>query len=249
MTDYLSRLVSRTLNTARVVQPRLPNRFEPPMPADDVPRTAVSSVERPRAALEQAVVGRWERTATRKASTAVAKEKAAERRSVQAPDAMASGDRSAPTTYGEDLAGNTDDGPDEAPLMVAVASRQLPAIESARHAAPPARTPSVADPQEPREDTLHRSTRTTTDERQGLRAPANRVDGPANRGPLTAMTRQSEATVRETPPKPNVSVHIGRIEVRVVPPGSPLPRRPAAPAPEPMLGLKDYLKGRREPRR
>jgi hypothetical protein len=65
------------------------------------------------------------------------------------------------------------------------------------------------------------------------------------------MTKRSESTsvTRGQQAAPTVKVHIGRIEVRAVMPAAPSPPRPSGARPKAALSLEDYLKQRREGRR
>jgi hypothetical protein len=248
MSDYLSRLVSRTLNTARVLQPRVPNRFEPRRPVDDEQYIAVSSVERAQAASEPAAE-RSDRKPAREASIARAIEAPGQSHTVADRQAAASINRSTQAKRDGDLTGKTRHGAQETASIAVVASRPSPAIESTQRDVLVARIPSVPDAKEAPGRPFQRPTKPTMPEQENLRALPNRVDEPMDRGRLTATVRQAAAVVRETPAKPSINVRIGRIEVKAVGLLSSSPRRPAPRAPEPMLTLKDYLKARRERRR
>jgi hypothetical protein len=255
MSDYLSRLVSRTLTVARVVQPRVPNRFEPPLPVDDVQLFAVPSggrapvtIDRQLIERSDRVIQRSDRESTHDTPTVVKTEESGQPLTPEVRQSVAPLDRSGPPDRDGGLAGKMPP-PQEARPIVVVRPRLAPAVASTPHAAPVVRVPSPADQQEVAGPPIEGPATLETPEREGPRTLARRVEKSANRSPAPALPQQSAAPVRETPAKPSITVHIGRIEVRAVTPPPPSPKRPAAPPLAPTLALKDYLKGRRERRR
>jgi hypothetical protein len=247
MSDYLSRLVSRTLNVARMVQPRVPNRFEPSMPLDDVEIISTPSVERAPVTVERRIIERSDRDSTREMSTVVKTEEPGQPLTPEGGQAAASIDRSVPADGDGDLAEKTPQRAQQARPIVVVRPRPAPAIASTPDSAPAARVSSLAG-QQAAVPPLESPT-PLTPKLEGSRPVATRVDEPANRGPVMAMPRQTAVPVREAPAQPSITVHIGRIEVRAVTPPPPSPKRPTPLPPVPTLALKDYLKGRRERRR
>jgi len=248
MSDYLSRLAARTLNMARVVQPRLPNRFEPP-PAIDV-----LSVEAP-------VAERVPTTSVRRMidDAEPAKPRAHSTREDHAPSiqpATSAFHHTTVSTTGSDpdhrervVAESIAGRPLEPRPIVEVASRPTKVSGQTDDAAPVPSTVAALHqtkvPERPRETlgTL------TAIERENPNPAAKRADGQVRGDLLAAPAPQASAVRSEAASPASITVRIGRIEVRAVAPAPPLPKRPAASLPAPTLALKDYLKGRRERRR
>jgi hypothetical protein len=245
MSDYLSRLVARTLSMAPVLQPRVPARFEPLNAVDTFQPLDVRASATP--------------TASATATSAPAAPPAARDRELElfeTDDSLPAAAQAAalPVPSAQERrqeVHSEQNGPPPPEPRRAIEPLTAPphAIVSERPPAAPARRrqPVHHFPTRPaaiaiaaaealrdsRADSPTQGARADDSPYPPAAAPAPMSDGPA-------MTSQSAPTIK---------VHIGRIEVRAVMAAPPPAARPPAAKPVPSLALKDYLKHRREGRR
>jgi len=267
MSDYLSRLVARTLRPEAVLQPRILSRFEPltplnlSQPLEWEPRDEVEVLQQEHAtALPEA--SRTKRDTDNPPSVRL--------RPIE------------PEPYREEDDSPTLHQPDKPPLQQDQEShqvsrkegqrsfyREVPLLASERAKLPdkmvkvPDKTAKIPDkhaleghPAPPR--SVQPPALAWAAVRPAVTAAELRSTKPwNNKDPFVGteiarvMTMQSESTsvTKGQQAAPTIKVHIGRIEVRAVMPAAPSPRRPSGAKPKVALSLDDYLKQRREGRR
>jgi hypothetical protein len=246
MSDYLSRVVARTLSVARVVQPRVPVRFEPLKPFDGLPLQDVQTIERTIAPPDPARTVRRDDDRPRETPGESEPEpfRGQHLPIIQRPDEspVRSGqdNRRVDTVEGRDLL-------HEPRLVADTVARPIAVAASRDQIARPLPVPPIPDPPTPVQTLAAAEVAVPP---IGRAATAGRRADRSNTYPATDGTASIEPAVpaRAAQAPPTIKVHIGRIEVRAVIPPAPA-QRPVAPKPVPTLALKDYLRHRREDRR
>jgi len=255
MSDYVSRLVARTLGTAAVVQPRLRSRFEP-SGVVDVPaeREETALVARPAEEGAAAPIDPDHAVVAEPHARPPAPPPALESGAAAAPAVpIARGNppalplrRSADTRIDEPIAAAALQSPErpavELDMRPGAPSAPAAPVKSGVRRAEPIPGDRVVEHLPPAASPMARET--------GPLVPARRSEVAAATTapvPLPLPVPEADAEVRHV--EPAIKVHIGRIEVRAVM-SQPAPApRPARVKPEPALGLKDYLEQRRKGRR
>jgi hypothetical protein len=259
MSDYLSRLVARTFGVARVVQPRVPARFEPPTPFEGVQPLNVPTTEygpaSPPAPPVMKTARKREDESPPEASRAIEPE-AFESEHVRLPpptiqERVVSAARPDQESHREEDVEENPDLPHDTRLVSKVVMRPSDRTVSADHTTPARQVHTV------------RSSKTALKTVAAAEARAPDVESPMESARRTERSTHTTSVSTATPQRPavlarplrndqaapTIKVHIGRIEVRAVTTPPPATPRPAASKPVPSLALKDYLRHRREGRR
>jgi hypothetical protein len=265
MSDYLSRLVAKTLRSEAVLRPRILSRFEPPnpfnrsQPLEWQPRDEVEVVQQEHATAPP------EASKTRRETDPSERPRQIEREpyrgkyvspTLHQPDKplLQRDQESHQVNRNEDQRSVSQ----EAPLLASETAKIPDKMVKVPDKMAKIPDNYALEDQTVQPHSVQSLAHASAGVRPAITAAELRLTKPWSKkdpfvGTETArvMTKRSESTsvTRGQQAAPTVKVHIGRIEVRAVMPAAPSPPRPSGARPKAALSLEDYLKQRREGRR